>query len=258
MTGFREPGAMGTFDSAPKGSAPPHRVDGRPDDQKLFESAVAAMEAELANGGAHLIADSAAREVYTRHIKAIAEELRWEVNSGKITWAQAASKANQARNGIMEVIRGRSTPVGRAMAEQLKSEGRTLNELIARKVAQLYGPKANFNTLAAAEQNAVYAEIVASAAKSNPRVTATMRNLSRAGRGLMVISIAISVYHISTSENKIDAAKHEAAATGAGIGGGIAGGALAGLACGPGAPACVVVGAFVGGALAAFSVDFFW
>jgi short-subunit dehydrogenase len=33
----------------------------------------------------------------------------------------------------MVVIRGRSTPVGRAMAEQLKREGKTLNELVARK-----------------------------------------------------------------------------------------------------------------------------
>jgi hypothetical protein len=37
------------------------------------------------------------------------------------------------------------------------------------------------------------------------------------------------------------------AAMGAGIGGGMGGGALAGLLCGPGAPVCVAVGAFVGG-----------
>lgn len=46
----------------------------------------------------------------------------------------------------------------------------------------------------------------------------------------------------------------EVAVTGAGI----AGGALAGLACGPGAPVCVAIGAFVGGALAAFGTDYFW
>jgi hypothetical protein len=33
---------------------------------------------------------------------------------------------------------------------------------------------------------------------------------------------------------------------------------LAGLACGPGAPVCVTIGAFVGGAAAAFGVDLFW
>ena len=63
---------------------------------------------------------------------------------------------------------------------------------------------------------------------------------------------------MATADDKVDATKRELTVTGAGIGGGIAGGALAGLACGPGAPVCVVVGAFVGGALAAFGVDYFW
>lgn len=38
----------------------------------------------------------------------------------------------------------------------------------------------------------------------------------------------------------------------------IGAGALAGLACGPGAPVCVTIGAFVGGALAAFGAGFIW
>ena len=54
------------------------------------------------------------------------------------------------------------------------------------------------------------------------------------------------------------AAGHELAVTGGGIAGGVAGGAVAGLACGPGAPVCVTVGAFVGGALAAFGIDYFF
>ncbi|QFQ77129.1 DUF3265 domain-containing protein [Vibrio harveyi] len=39
---------------------------------------------------------------------------------------------------------------------------------------------------------------------------------------------------------------------------GIAGGAIAGLACGPGAPVCVSVGAFIGGTLAAFGASIAW
>jgi hypothetical protein len=144
------------------------------------------------------------------------------------------------------------------LAEQLKREGRTLNELIARKAQQLHGPYAEFSRLTPSQQNAVYAEIVRSAGRSNPRITAVMRTASRAGRVLIVLSIGISVYTVATSDEKVGAAAREIAVTGAGIGGGIAGGALAGLACGPGAPVCVAVGAFVGGALAAFGVDFFW
>ncbi len=227
-------------------------------DKSAFDSAIQALEFEIANAGTHLTIDAAARQSYAMEIQAMANELRGQVASGRMTWAQAAQQAQEARNAIMEVIRGRSTPVGRAMAERLKREGKTLNELIARKTQQLHGVSADFNRLSATQKNAVYAEIVRSAGTSNPRVTATMRNLSRAGRGLLVVSIAISVYSVANAEDKASAARRELAVTGAGIGGGIAGGAVAGLACGPGAPVCVTVGAFVGGALAAFGVDFFW
>jgi predicted lipid-binding transport protein (Tim44 family) len=85
-----------------------------------------------------------------------------------------------------------------------------------------------------------------------------MRRLSNAGKGLIVLSLGLSIYRIANAEDKVDAATQEAANTGAGIGGGMAGGAIAGLACGPCAPVCVGVGAFVSGALAAFGVSFFW
>lgn len=233
-------------------------VQNRNADKTAFENAIRALEAEIANAGTHLSIDPAARQTYTRLIREMAEELAAAANSGRMTWAQAAQQAQETRNAIMEVIRGRSTPVGRAMAEQLKREGRTLNDLIARKVQQMYGSGARFDALSMNQRNAVYAEIVASAGRSNPQVTATMRRLSHAGRGLLFVSLALSVYTVATAENKGQAAVREVAITGAGIGGGIAGGALAGLACGPGAPVCVAVGAFVGGALAAFGVSSFW
>lgn len=96
------------------------------------------------------------------------------------------------------------------------------------------------------------------AGKSDPTISRWMRRLGPAGRGLLVLSLAVSIYQIANAEDRIAAAKREAAVTGAGIGGGIAGGALAGLACGPGAPVCVTVGAFAGGVLAAFGVSLIW
>ncbi len=228
-------------------------------DKQRFENEIRALEAQLGNIGTHLALDGAARVAYARQIKAMADELRAEAtSSGRITWAQAADKAQTTRNAIMELIRSRSTPVGRAMAQQLKREGKTLNELVARKVSQLYGARADFNRLSVAQQNAVYGEIVKSAGKSNPTVTANMRNLSRAGRGLLFVSLALSVYTVANADDKPRAIAREATITGAGICGGIAGGAVAGLACGPGAPVCVTVGAFVGGALAAFGVSALW
>jgi hypothetical protein len=227
-------------------------------ERAAFESSIRALEAEVASLAAHLSLDANARQLYARQIKAMAEELRNQVGSGKINWKQAAEQAHEARNVIMEVVRSRSTPVERAMAERLKREGKTLNELIAKKTLQLFGEKANFHRLTPAQQNQVYSEIVKAAGSSNPRVTNTMRRMAKAGRALIFISISLSVYTIVTAEDMEAAAIKEVTVSAAGIGGGIAGGAVAGLACGPGAPVCVTIGAFVGGALAAFGVDFFW
>jgi len=227
-------------------------------DQGIFERAIRALEAEIANIGAHATVDGQARQAYARQIRRMADELRTEAMSGRITWKQAAEQAEEARNVIMDMIRGRSTPVGRSLAQQIKSEGKTLNELIGRKTQQLFGRGTNFQALTNSQQQAVYGAIVESAGKSNPKVSATMRRLSNAGKGLIVLSLGLSIYRIANAEDKVDAATQEAAITGAGIGGGMAGGAVAGLACGPGAPVCVGVGAFVGGALAAFGVSFFW
>lgn len=227
-------------------------------DRAIFESAMRALEAEILNVGAHLVLDSAARQAYAQLIKRMADDLHQQASRGNMTWAQAASQAQEARNAIMEIIRSRSTPIGRALAEQLKCEGKTLNELVARKTGQLHGLDADFNRLSPTQQNAIYAEIVKSAGKSNPRVTMAMRRLSHAGRGLVALSVALSVYTVITADDKVEAARRELVVSGAGIGGGIAGGALAGLACGPGAPVCVTVGAFVGGALAAFGADLLW
>ena len=227
-------------------------------DQAVFEHAIQTLKSEIASAGTHFIIDASARQAYAQQIEAMAENLRNEASSGRITWLEAATQAQETRNSIMEIIRDRSTPVGRAMAEQLKSEGKTFNELIARYAIRLYGPNVNFNSLSSIQKNAVYAEIVKAAGRSNPRVTTMMRGLSRAGRGLIILSIALSVYTIVTADDKVKAAKREAAVAGAGIGGSILGGAAAGLVCGPGAPVCSTVGAFIGGALAAFGTDYFW
>jgi len=228
------------------------------DEQKLFHDIIRAFEAEIANAGVHLHIDAEARAAYTREIRKMSQELARQAESNVITWSDAAKKAQDARNVVMDIIRHRSTPVGLSLAQRMKSEGRTLNELIARKVEQIHGRSARFDQLSTLERNTIYAEIVASSGRSNPRVTAAMQRLGQAGRGLIVLSVALSVYNVSIAEDKTQTAVREATITGAGIGGGFAGGAIAGLACGPGAPICVTAGAFIGGALAAFGMSWLW
>ena len=226
-------------------------------DRTLFEQAMDALKAEVANAGGHLVIDAEGRRLYTQMIAQMSADLKAEVAAGRLTWRDAAGKAQETRNTIMEFVRARTTPVGRARAEALKKVGKTLDELVAHYAKELFGPKAQFEALTQAQQNEVFAAIVASAGRSRETVTIAMQRMSRAGKGLLILSLALSVYAVATADDKVDAIKHEGAATLAGIGGGIAGGAAAGLVCGPGAPVCVTVGAFVGGALAAFGVDYF-
>ena len=227
-------------------------------DRAAFESAVQALEADAAAAAVLATYDAEVRAQYQSRITQFVDELRARARTGRVSWADAAAEARSMRNTTMEALRIRSTPVGRAIAEALKAEGATLNELIARYAVRLFGPDVDFNRLTAAQKNRVYAEIVEAAARSNPRVNQWMRTASRAGRGLIVLSLGLSVYAIATSDNPAETAKREVAVTGAGILGAAATGALAGLACGPGAPVCVTVAAFAGGAAAAFGVDFFW
>ena len=212
-------------------------------DKTIFENVIRGLEADILNAGAHLAIDATARQAYIQQIKAMADELRSQVISGKITWGEATFQAQETRNIIMVLIRDRSTPVGRAMAEKLKFEGKTLNELIAKNTERLYGSKQNFHNLSIAQRNTVYAKIIESAGRSNAFVTARVRNFSYAGRGLVVLSIGLSVYTVMTAKNKIRAVIRELTIGGAGIVGGIASGSLAGVICGSGAPVCVTAGA---------------
>jgi len=227
-------------------------------DRDTFHQVMKALETQIANVGAHVTVDATTRLAYSREIKAMAKKLENDALAGRISWTDASKQAQEARNLIMEIFRRQSTPVGRAMAQQLKITGYSMNELVARHTITLFGESAVFKNLPSSRKNLVYASIVRSAGHSNQKVSTAMARVSYAGRGLIVISIAISAYTVATSTDKLSTAGKELVSVGTGIGGGVAGGALAGLACGPGAPICVTVGAFVGGTLAAFGISFIW
>lgn len=130
--------------------------------------------------------------------------------------------------------------------------------LIARYTIDQFGPTAIFDNLSPTQKNMVYAEIVEAAARSRASVDETVRRVGKISRSLLLVSLAISIYQIMTSDNPLETAKKEVVLMSGGVLGGVAGGALAGLACGLAAPACVVAGAFVGGAVAVFGLDYLW
>jgi hypothetical protein len=266
MTEFLRPGPLGTSGFQPidfgtralLAHSPPGAARSDAADAARFENEIRALQGALTTAGAFAANDAHVRSVYNQRVQDAAKSWRSAAQSGAISWKQAAEEASLLRNTIMDALRTRTSPVGRASAQAMKAQGKTMNTLVAEKTVKIFGSGANFNRLNAAQQNQVYAAVVESAGKANPKVNATMARMGNAGRALLFLSIAISVYNVAVADNKVAAAGKEVAVTGASIAGGAAGGALAGLACGPGAPACVAVGAFVGGALAAFGVSALW
>ncbi|WP_241606737.1 hypothetical protein [Rosenbergiella epipactidis] len=104
------------------------------DGKAKFESALNALQGDISAAAARLSVDPRLRLEYSRRIKEMSADLRARANLGMITWEKAAIEAQETRNLIMDIVRIRSTPLGRAMAERMKTSGVTLNELIAKKL----------------------------------------------------------------------------------------------------------------------------
>lgn len=226
--------------------------------KEQFEQVISAFQGDMSAAAAQLSIDPRLRLEYFRLIKAMSDELRERANRGILTWEQAAKEAMETRNMTMEMIRAKSTPVGKALAKKMKRIGKTFIDLVARKTTQLYGANANFNSLSEIQRNNVFGAIVESAGCSNPKVDLNMLRFSRAGKGLVVFSVAVAVYEVMNADDKVNETGRPLSISGAGIAGSWASGAIAGLMCGPGAPICVVLGAFVGGALAAWQMGNIW
>lgn len=224
-------------------------------DRVQLEQVLRSVEASLTAAAGQIIHDGPVREAYIREVRRAVGDIRRRFETGAITVRFAAEEASTMRNIALENLRAQTSPLGKAIAKNLKDQGKTLNDLIAKYTIELHGPRAQFPHLSQQQQNRIYATILEKAGQPNMNVTTILRRLQPAARGLVVIGLGYSIYTVATAENKGKALAREGASLGAGILGGAAGGAAAGLLCGPGAPVCVTVGAFVGGALAAFGVE---
>ena len=96
-------------------------------ERRAFERAAEALRADVTGMAAMVTHDGNIRATYSRKIAQITATLRQEVRAGRMTWAEAATEAQRLRNETMEILRHRSSPIGRSITEQLKQTGRTLN-----------------------------------------------------------------------------------------------------------------------------------
>jgi hypothetical protein len=225
--------------------------------RRRLGDALLALEAAGVPFAARAINDEAVRQQYRRSIQDAVQEIIAEVDSGQVSAEIAAARAVDMRNTLMDLARQRSSDLGRAIAEQLKPSGKTLEELIAYRARQLFNkaPEA----LTGEQRTAVMREIIAGAARDRPAVTGALRFLGPASRGLVALSIGLAIYDIYEAPDHLKEAGHQGVVAGAGLGGSLVVGALGtSLVCGPGAPVCAGIFVLVGGVAFSVGADFWW
>ena len=218
-----------------------------------LDTAILAFESDAVAFAQRFIQDGRVRANYVREAQRFSEEIREEVALGRITPEQGAMRAVDMRNGLLDAARLNNSDLGRAISEAEKASGKTFAQLIEHYATELFGRP--FAELTAAEQDLVFARIILKSGQPNLRFTRMARIGGRVGKGLFIVSLAFAVYFVATSDRPGREAARQGVGIGAGLGGAMAGGALAGLACGPGAPVCVGIGALVGGIAFAVGAD---
>jgi hypothetical protein len=218
--------------------------------QKDISDAIKRMEAQAVNFGVRFIRDANVRAIYMAKTKAMSQELMAAYKAGLLTPRQAAEAANEMRNEIMKFARAKSSDIGRAKAKALKAKGLDIDALTEKYAQRFF--KRTFSELTDSEKNKIYMEIVDSAGRANPKVSAKTARLGKIGKGLWILTACVAIYNVSVANNKVKAAGREAANVGGGFGGGAAGGAVAGIWFGP---IGVTIGVVVGGVLGSIMAD---
>lgn len=223
-------------------------------DRNALDGALSQLESAAFNFAHRFINDGRVRMSYIKQTQQLSAEFRSLVANGQMTPEMAANQVQQIRNEILEAQRLRTSDIGRAKAINLKSTGLTMETLVEKYAFEKF--KKPFTALSAQQQSKVYLEIIESSGRPRPAVNASAAKYTKLGRGLLVVTLGVAIYNVSVADNKTKAVAREGVVITGGFAGGAAGGALAGLACGPGAPVCVTVGVFVGGALGALGADY--
>lgn len=158
--------------------------------------------------------------------------------------------ASQLRNEVMEAVRAKSSPWGRARARQLKGRGKTLEELMDKSAQRTF--KKPLEGLADAERGAVFEAVIKAAGRPNPEVTAAAWTLGKLGRGLWVVTFVVLIWDVGTAKDNVRTAIRDIVSMAAGFAGSVIVGAAAGAFFGP---IGAIIGGIVGGILFSVSTD---
>lgn len=250
---IRNPACIDSGTSARMVCPPPDRTNNL---QSSLDRAIRAFESEGFSFGVRFIQDGPVRENYFREIRKMSASIEQRVlkplGNERLSPMEGAAEANRLRNEIMKAARLKSSDIGAAWARKIKKEDRTLPQLQERYAQEQFGRP--FDKLKGTEQDQIYLTIVKSSGRDLDTVTHLVRWGGRMAKGLVLLTLALAVYNIVTTDDHLDAFLREEGDASAGFLAGVAGGE-AGLFCGPLAFVCVPVGVFAGGVLGAYGMD---
>lgn len=225
-----------------------------------LELAINALRIQANNFGATFINDASVRANYIKSVTKAIDEIIQLVKDKKITPHEGALTANQMRNQIMELARAKLSDYGLAVSKDIKQKGLLIEELQDKYSLRRFGRV--FKGLTESERNAVSMDIIEAAGRSNPRVNLSAKYFGVAGRALLIVSLAISVYNVIEAEDKTRQTTKEVIVAGSGLAGGIAGGAFVAFLVSNPAGWMTAAGMIVIGGLASIfgseTFDYFW
>ncbi len=249
--------ARGQPEHAALGESGPFAVNQEHELEGPLRQAIDLFEAAASRFATDAIRDARLRQIYMSNIQRISREVRAEVDAGRVSVVDGAKFCQRMRNQIMAETRAVSSAQGRAYAESLKEEGRTLEWLLDKHARTLF--RRPFSELSDSERAKAYYSVVESAGRDSVRVSTLTQRLRVIGKVGLLVTAIFGVHAVAVADDK----PREVLRQGAAIGGGMAGGALAGAVlaapvCGPGAVVCAVAVVLLGsvaGSLAAEQLE---
>jgi hypothetical protein len=248
---------MGTVITATRQDTPVSLLSDPDPGRRRLGEALLALDSVVVPFAARIINDQAVREQYRASIRDAVREIIDDVNAGRISAEAGAARAKDLRDVLMDLARQQSSDIGRAMAQNLKSQAPTFEELIAYRARQLFGKVPS--ALSAEERTAVMRAIIEGAARDRAAVTNALRFMGPAARGAVALTVGLAIYEVYRSPDHAKEAVHQGVLAGAGVAGSFLVGAIGtSLVCGPGAPVCAGIFVLVGGIGFTLGADYWW
>jgi len=203
------------------------------------------------------IKDSKLRADYIKKCKQACDSFKQQLQeyvrmgtNGREACEQLAREAHRCRNAFLEATRKDVSSISKNFSTLLKEQGLEFQDLLNTKALKKFNTE--FNNLNSEDQFLVLEELIESSGRTNKVVNAFSKWSSRIAVVLIVITLAISIYVIMTSEEKFRTSLKVAAELSVGFAGGALGYKIGAALGACGGPIGVIIGSVVFGIAGGF------